>query len=529
MQGHDSHRPLACIEIGTNSVQLLVAQVQQGVLRKLAGEKYSLQLSHSLKPNGALAEQCVQYLLEVVGMLLQIAQAYQARVFLFATQILRTAQNTPQIIAQIERLYCQRIEVLPGHEEAFLSGLAMRYALALPESCCFLGVDIGGGSTEVVWMRGAIPQASLSLPVGHLNLLPRGNVTTPLKKKERKQVQQKVLDLLMQCRLPAFEAQAYVLCSGVGKTLASLFARAAPTGLECDLNGQSFMRQELKRLAARLYADPQEFQAMFAQELTVRRAKSLLPGVLILEALTQHFSVPSWTFAMMGVREGVLLREIRRAGCENLRSWSFRELATRFGVDDAFATLLCRRCLHLFELLRQHEALPQEVIAMESPRPGELRASHLLQICAVTSEWGKQVHLSKYPRHSCYLSMFADIPGLSPQQRQVVAVVNRFARKGHVSRKHLEASHLPLQQLRLARVLAALLKTVHASLRTRQECLMNLQLSKQGVLSFTHQGCAAYPCVNVQGLQTSLESLNKVLVTPLTLSGKADTFANMGA
>jgi exopolyphosphatase / guanosine-5'-triphosphate,3'-diphosphate pyrophosphatase len=158
----------ACIDIGSNTTRLLVADARDGVLRELLAQRAFTRIGKSLGkdksiPAGKLAETA-----EVVAAQARMArEAGAGRIEAVATAAIRRAVNRDELAAAIERASGVPLRILTEAEEARLSFVGATRSLAAPPRDTVAVVDVGGGSTEIAvgTLAGGVDWWA-SLPIG---------------------------------------------------------------------------------------------------------------------------------------------------------------------------------------------------------------------------------------------------------------------------------------------------------------------------------------------------------------------------
>src|SRR5205085_7037599 len=144
------HRRVAAIDIGSNSIRQIVADVSaDGTIQVVDEMKSAPRLAAGLSTNGALADTSIQAAIEAIERMATLARQLGAeRIDSVATSAVREASNASAFVAEIQRTTGLRVRVLDGDEEARLS---FRSAVAHFD----MGVgrpvvlDIGGGLSEI--------------------------------------------------------------------------------------------------------------------------------------------------------------------------------------------------------------------------------------------------------------------------------------------------------------------------------------------------------------------------------------------
>jgi exopolyphosphatase/guanosine-5'-triphosphate,3'-diphosphate pyrophosphatase len=167
--GRADQRRLAVIDIGSNSIRLVVFEGLRRAPLPLFNEKVICGLGRGLMQSGRLSEDGVQLALPNLARFSLMARAMGAdRLDLLATAAVREAENGPDFIAEVERRCGQAVRVLSGEEEARISALGV--LAGTPEADGVMG-DLGGGSLELVELTEGKLGASATLSLGPLRLI----------------------------------------------------------------------------------------------------------------------------------------------------------------------------------------------------------------------------------------------------------------------------------------------------------------------------------------------------------------------
>jgi exopolyphosphatase/guanosine-5'-triphosphate,3'-diphosphate pyrophosphatase len=162
---------VAAVDMGTNSIRLLVASRGEGELRELARDMVITRLGQGVDAAGRLHADAIARTLAVLQRYARRAHALgAARIRVAATSAVRDASNRQELEAEVARIARSPLEVLPGDREAELTFLGATRGLEAPAP--FLVFDIGGGSTELVRGMGR-PEGAISLDIGSVRLTER--------------------------------------------------------------------------------------------------------------------------------------------------------------------------------------------------------------------------------------------------------------------------------------------------------------------------------------------------------------------
>ena len=168
-QGRLDHGPaVAVIDIGSNSVRLVVYEGLARSPTPIFNEKVLAGLGREVQSTGLLAPDAVAEALQALTRFRALCDTLQVgRVFGIATAACRDADNGPAFIREAERICRIKIDILSGRREAELAALGVVSGIYKPEG---IAGDLGGGSLELIGVRGSKIQRGVTLPLGGLTL-----------------------------------------------------------------------------------------------------------------------------------------------------------------------------------------------------------------------------------------------------------------------------------------------------------------------------------------------------------------------
>lgn len=162
-------RPVAIIDIGSNSVRLVVYEGMTRAPTPIYNEKVLCGLGRHVATTGRLDEDAVERALRALARFRLLCETmHVSDVFVLATAAARDASNGPAFLEAAERACGCEIELLPGATEARLSALGVVSGFHDPDGV--VG-DMGGGSLELVDVKGSAVGEGVTMPLGGLTLL----------------------------------------------------------------------------------------------------------------------------------------------------------------------------------------------------------------------------------------------------------------------------------------------------------------------------------------------------------------------
>lgn len=300
-------RRLATVDLGTNTVRLLVAEAQGPAWRPLLERQRVTRLGQGQAAAGRLCEAPMDRTLGVVTDFVAAAEGLGAApIRIVATSAVREAPNGADFAARIRAATGHAVEILSGEDEARLTLLAVRRSLPwIPEP--FVLLDIGGGSTEFVLCREGRPAATVSLRLGVVPLteefMDAGAVDWTRLAVMRRRIQER-LAREVPAAFVAAGARALVGTAGTVTALAAL--DLGLSAYDADrVHGHRLTRAAVEVLLARLGGLTLDERSRLPC-LEPGRADVLIPGIALCLAAMDRLGFDSLLVSDRGLREGIL-------------------------------------------------------------------------------------------------------------------------------------------------------------------------------------------------------------------------------
>lgn len=304
-------RPVAAIDVGTNTLLLLVAVLDaKGALTPLVDVHRVPRLGAEVDSRKALHPDAVARTIPVLNEFRAIATSCHAsRIIACATSAVRDASNRADFINEVQSSTGLSIEVLTGEEEALWSFHGAISGFPPPGHMVVL--DIGGGSTEVIWGDSHCVSWSASLDIGAVRLTERcfhHDPPSPSEINRASMVIDDAIDSLTQN--PPTDAQL-VAVAGTPTSLATL-ACGLKTYSQKAVEGYIMPREQIEGLWNNLSNLP-TLEIRRLSEVLEGRADVITAGVLILRKVMDRLGFRAMTVSDRGLRYGLALREFQRS------------------------------------------------------------------------------------------------------------------------------------------------------------------------------------------------------------------------
>jgi exopolyphosphatase/guanosine-5'-triphosphate,3'-diphosphate pyrophosphatase len=301
-QGRLDHGPaVAVIDIGSNSVRLVVYEGLTRAPTPIFNEKELCGLGREVHSTGLLAKAAVEESLKALKRFRALCDTLQVRrLWVIATAACRDAKNGPGFIRAAERICRVKIDVLSGPREAQYSALGVVSSIHHPEG--IVG-DLGGGSLECTRVRGSQIGARVTLPLGGLALADASGRS--IKKAEKIVIK----NLRGVAHLKAMKGKSFYAVGGTWRSFARLhmFQTGYPLHVMHNYVIPAKEALEFARLVHRV--NPESLSRI---EVVAKARRPLLPyAALVLEHLIRIGKPQDIVISVLGVREGLLFAELK--------------------------------------------------------------------------------------------------------------------------------------------------------------------------------------------------------------------------
>jgi len=299
---------VASIDIGTNSVRLLVAELGGPTsLKRLWGDRSIARLGEGVGASGRLGDQAIARALMVVKAFVDRARLLGAqRLLAAATSAVREASNGLVFLKRLEELTGVRARVLSGEEEALWMMEGIRWVWEEPPET-WVAVDMGGGSTELILAQGSGVRSARSLPLGMVRLTEEFFHQDPPDEASlqmcRKRIREMLGEALRSLGLGTVRDPAIAGTAGTITTLAAL-DRAMSSYDGDALHGTNLSRLAVRKWRARLSGmDSRARRSIPGME--PGREDVIVAGALMVEELLDMLGAEAMVVSDHGLLEGM--------------------------------------------------------------------------------------------------------------------------------------------------------------------------------------------------------------------------------
>lgn len=458
---------LAAIDVGTNSIHMIIVEAARSGYRVIDKEKEMVQLGSGSLGGNPLTEAAMQRGVAALESMAEIARRSDvAEIVAVATSAVREAPNRRRFLRAVEKSSGIKVRVISGEEEADYIYRAVRAAVDF-QGGTSLCIDIGGGSVEMIAGTDREVFFTSSSPIGSLRLAQKFWRSDPPSSAEMQACRRYVARALKKS-LVTIDKLGFDFTIGTSGTILALaeMGGGEPTATEGVASGLRWL--ETKKLEALIEQMASVTAAERVQKFAVdsKRSESILAGAIVLREILAALRIKKIRACTAALREGIverMLEEKRRdPGSErNVRRTSVLELAERGKYDETHATHVAHLALRIFDqTAKAHELRPAD--------------RDLIEYAALLHEIGVHVSYQKHHKHTYYLIRHSGLRGFTEDQVSIIANVARYYRKATPEDHHPNLDELTGRQRETVRKLSAILRVADALDRSRKRAVRDV-------------------------------------------------------
>lgn len=457
---------LAAIDIGSNSVRVVVAKAVDGGYQVLDEERENTRLAASLAATGQLCPDTMSATIAALRSFVTMAQGYNvATIRAIATSAVRDAGNGREFCHRIQEEIGLKVDVISPREEGRLSFLSVARAFDVSDKSIAVA-DIGGGSTEIVLAAGGVVEEVYATRLGAVRVAEACSLTGVCTAEQIAGAERHIDDVLRRhARKPPLAPSMIYGAGGTFTALAWMMLAREGVSEDATARGYRVNRADLNHLIADLARLTLEERSKVSG-LNPKRADIIVAGLMVIDRILKHFHVNEVQVHTGGVRDGLLLTmvESSKTGSRPLtpteRHESVERFADRCGTDLAHARQVAWMASRLLE----------ELAAKLEPSLGlRLTDKPLMEAAAVLSNVGYLVNFDGHHKHSYHLIINSDLPGFEREDLRVIANVARYHRGSRPKQKHKPFGSLGVEDQERVAKMAAILRVALALDRTHQQ------------------------------------------------------------
>lgn len=505
---------LAAIDIGTNSVHMIVVNVRPDFsFEVIDREKEMVRLGAGGLDGKQLTRAAQTAALQALSKFERIARSHQVdEILAAATSATREAENGGAFLAAIEEQTGIRARLITGTEEARLIHLAAVYGV--DASTRTVVIDIGGGSVEITLGSGPEARLARSFKIGVIRLTERFIHSDPLSRRDERKLLafigeevDRYLGHIVQDGFDRLVGTSGTILS-LGTVAVALDRGEVPDEVR-NLRVGAKSLKKLRKLVSHINLD----ERLGLPGLDPRRADLVVAGAVLLDALISKLGAREMTLCDLALREGLILDYIHRHRSQitrvdaypDVRRRSVVELAERCQWEAEHARQVARIAVGIFNQTRHLHGLGD-------------REQEWLDYAALLHDIGNHISYERHHRHSYYLIKNGDLRGFEPNEIELMALVARYHRRGTPKRAHEGFAELSATDRQTVRVLAAILRVAETLDRSRHGVVSEVTVRDRGADLRLQVRATGDAELEVWAGRRQIDVLEEVLGKPIVLA-----------
>lgn len=501
---------LAAIDVGSNSLHMIVAQVDpDGGVTTLWRMKEPVGLGKLSFPSKRLTRDAMDRAVATLARFQQAAQVRECeKIVTIATSAVREATNGGDFIVRVRDELKLHVRVVSAREEARLIYLAVRHAFPLAKSPALI-VDIGGGSVEFIVGNKEEAQLLESRKLGAARITAQFVKSDPLSRDDRKAIQKHFESELgpLFGAIRELKPRAVIGTSGTLESIARMCDPAAKDAREID-------RDAFERLLKKLVKSDADARTTI-RGLDDGRRDQVTAGALLVSEIFERSGTRKIVMCGAALREGILLDYLGR---------HLPDLQVRRDVPDVRR----RSVLDLARRCHWHKSHSEHVAGLTLQLFDELRLAHgmgpqareLIEYAALLHDIGWHIARDDHHKHSMYLIQHGDLQGFTPDEVSVIANIARYHRKSAPKPRHDRYAALPPKMRQIVDLGAALLRVADGLDRSQSQVVTAVKSRDDGKtinLRVTSRGDAE---LELWGAKRKADWFEKVMKRQLELESR---------
>lgn len=467
---------VGAIDIGTNSVHLLVAEVSpDGRISVVEHAREQVELGAGEFKAHRLTPEAFSRGIEALRTFRHACDSLLVEdIHATATSAVREAENGAEFCLAVKEQAGIHVRVISGLDEARLVYLGARADIDFSGGRALL-FDLGGGSTEFVLCDHEQALIMESLPLGHIRLADAfgpGDTMTEDQRRALKNHVQKLLQPLLS-RVRGSDFHTLIGTSGTARTLARIATLRRGDTIPEHEHGLVLHRAELDDLIRTFKTRPPSTWGQIPG-MDDKRKRTLPVGAIFVRELMKALNKDHLLTSERSLRDGLIVDWIIRHRPELDISRSVADprrrsvLATmaRYGVDDGHARATAEFALQIFDATATIHGL-----SVDDRR--------LLEFGAMLHDVGHHIDGEEHHRHGQYLIRHTRMPGFTAPEIAVLGNIIRYHRGSKPKLRHAEFAALSARDQQRVRVMSAMVRLADGLDRGHHHNVVQLEVVRE--------------------------------------------------
>lgn len=298
---------IAAIDLGTNSMRLLLCEIEKGAFTKKIKEMLTTRIGEDLAQSGYMSEKAMRKNIKAIKVFQKKSEYFGAKeIFIIATSAVRDSINKEDFIYKVKNEVGLDIKVLDGYEEALIGMLGATHGLTDTKNTLIM--DVGGGSTEIVLSKNKKISYSVSKNAGAVRMTEeyvKNNPIADLDIKNTRKALEKLFNDVAN-KLSDEKPDKVIAIGGTATTIAAMFHKMEvynPEKIHNTILNMDYINAMFEKLRSMNMKDRYNIKG-----LEKERADIIPMGIYIIKFLMTMLSVKEITVSENDNLEGVVIK-----------------------------------------------------------------------------------------------------------------------------------------------------------------------------------------------------------------------------
>lgn len=299
----------AVIEIGSNSLKLIIAKIKNKKLNVIYSDLVVTRLLKGCVKDNMMLSSCIEDSIKTIESYINTSKAHEVSgISIFGTKVLRDSNNSAVFLKLVREKFGINIEVLTPEEEAEYGYNGALIGLKKIKNGIYL--DIGGGSCEIIYFENKLIE-KFYLPIGAVNLYEKFIKNDPPKNKEITSLNKEINNKISNLFTKKFEPFVKLNAIGVGGTLTALASikNDLKTYNACKIHSQILTNKDIEAIQGNLLK-MKIIDRELVYNLKKGRADIIITGAAILLNIMNHLNLNEITISDFAARHFIAWKNL---------------------------------------------------------------------------------------------------------------------------------------------------------------------------------------------------------------------------
>jgi exopolyphosphatase / guanosine-5'-triphosphate,3'-diphosphate pyrophosphatase len=465
---------VAAIDVGTNSIHLLVADIQpDGSVQFVEKSRAQVELGSGGLSEALITPEAFERGLTAMRSFKDTCDNFGVTdITAAATSAVREASNGNNFVKTIREKTGVHIRPISGQQEAQLIYLGAREAIDFSNGRTLV-FDLGGGSTEFILCDVEQPLVLESLPLGHIRLADTCHLSDPLSDEDYAQLKAAANEQLdrLRRRVQPEDFRTLIGTSGAARCLARMATIARGDALPEHNHGLVVNREEIdyfvrefRRLPRSQYGD--------LPGIDNRRRRTLPAAAVIIRQLMKKLHKDRMVTSERSLRDGLIVDWILQHRPEVSLSKTVADprrravlyLLQRYGAHESHSHQVARLALRIFDATGQIHGL-------------RIDDRRTLEFATMLHDIGHHIAGKDHNKHGAYLIRHSRMYGFTAPEIEILANIVHYHRGSRPNASHKHYAKLNPQDRRRVKVLSGILRLADSLDRSHQQPVLDLTIT----------------------------------------------------